>query len=218
MFSVKTFVYHCFSVDVIQLETTLSIELDKEERSLKTLMGMLASDEPGSDTYLVNIQAFEKIEFLSKSTYFKELWRETAKQAKNTEFKDVALIPLDQVYDNIYKPAFEEYKNSYKALSELSMTLQDLKSKLGKYLDRMSNELNTMAEVFSEDHREWIHKTDKHIKLYRTLQSAKENAEVIIELKNNLGLRGEFDDIDKLKVCRIARISTAECFVFLLHV
>ncbi|GAA6098909.1 E3 ubiquitin-protein ligase rnf213-alpha-like [Tachysurus ichikawai] len=186
-------------VDVIQLETTLSIELDKEERSLKTLMGMLASDEPGSDTYLVNIQAFEKIEFLSKSTYFKELWRETAKQAKNTEFKDVALIPLDQVYDNIYKPAFEEYKNSYKALSELSMTLQDLKSKLGKYLDRMSNELNTMAEVFSEDHREWIHKTDKHIKLYRTLQSAKENAEVIIELKNNLGLRGEFDDIDKLK-------------------
>lgn len=191
----------------------MSIELDKEERSLKTIMDMLNSDEPGSDTYFINIQPFEKIDFLSKSTYFKELWRETAKQAKDTEFKD-SLIPLDQVYEKIYKPGFEEFQNSYKALRDLSMTLQDLENKLGRYLNSMSKELNTMAHVFSEDNREWIHKTNVHIERYKTLQSAKENAEVIIELKNNLGLCGEFGVIDNHKVCSIARISTAESFVF----
>ncbi|XP_058231012.1 E3 ubiquitin-protein ligase rnf213-alpha-like [Hemibagrus wyckioides] len=186
-------------VDVKQLESTLSIELDKEERSLKTIMDMLNSDEPGSDTYFINIQAFEKIDFLSKSTYFKELWRETAKQAKDTEFKDIPLIPLDQVYEKIYKPAFEEFQNSYKALRDLSMTLQDLENKLGKYLESMSKELNTMADVFSEDNRKWIRKTEEHTERYKTLQSAKENAEVIIELKNNLGLCGEFGVIENLK-------------------
>lgn len=180
----------------------LSIELDTEERSLKTLMDMLMGRQPGSDTYFLNIQAFEKIDFLSKSTYFKDLWRETAKQAKDTEFKDLALIPLDQVYDLIYQPAFEEFRNSYKALKDLSMSLLDLETKLGKFLNSMTKELNTMADVFSEDKREWTRRTDEHIQRYRTLQSAKEKAEVIIELKNNLGLCGRFGGMENLEVRR----------------
>ncbi|XP_053530339.1 E3 ubiquitin-protein ligase rnf213-alpha isoform X3 [Ictalurus punctatus] len=186
-------------VDVKQLETTLSIELDKEERSQKTIMDMVLSEEPGSDTYFLNIQAFEKIDFLSKSIYFKDLWRETAKQAKNTEYKDITLIPLDQVYDKVYKPAFEEFRNSYKALKDLSMSLQDLESKLGKFLESMSKELKIMVNVFSEDKQEWTLKTAVHIQRYRDLQSAKENAEVIIELKNDLGLCGDFGGIDNFK-------------------
>ncbi|XP_034155120.2 E3 ubiquitin-protein ligase rnf213-alpha isoform X2 [Pangasianodon hypophthalmus] len=186
-------------VDVKHLETTLSIELDKEERSLKTVMDMVISEEPGSDTHFLNNQAFEKIHLLSKSTYFKELWRKTAKQAKDTEFKEIALIPLDQVYDNIYKPAFEEFRSSYEALKDLSMSLLDLESKLGKFLNSMSKELKTMADVFTEDKQEWIQKTREHIERYRALQSAKENAEVIIELKNNLGLCGDFGGIDNLE-------------------
>lgn len=162
---------------------------------------MVLSEEPGSDTYFLNIQAFEKIDFLSKSIYFKDLWRETAKQAKNTEYKDITLIPLDQVYDKVYKPAFEEFRNSYKALKDLSMSLQDLESKLGKFLESMSKELKIMANVFSEDKQEWTLKTDVHIQRYRDLQSAKENAEVIIELKNDLGLCGDFGGIDNFKVC-----------------
>lgn len=162
---------------------------------------MVLSEEPGSDTYFLNIQAFEKIDFLSKSIYFKDLWRETAKQAKNTEYKDITLIPLDQVYDKVYKPAFEEFRNSYKALKDLSMSLQDLESKLGKFLESMSKELKIMVNVFSEDKQEWTLKTAVHIQRYRDLQSAKENAEVIIELKNDLGLCGDFGGIDNFKVC-----------------
>ncbi|XP_060763768.1 E3 ubiquitin-protein ligase rnf213-alpha-like isoform X2 [Neoarius graeffei] len=185
-------------VDVKSLETILSLDLDKEQRSLKIIMDMLFSEEPGSDTHFLNIHAFEHINFLSKSTYFRELWRETAKQAKDTESEHV-LIPLDQVCDKIYKPAFEEFQNSYKALKNLSMSLQDLESKLGTILNSMPKELKRMADVFSEDKCEWIQKTYKHIERYRALQSVKENADVIIELKNNLGLCGDFSGIDNLE-------------------
>lgn len=185
-------------------------------------MDMLFSEEPGSDTHFLNIHAFEHINFLSKSTYFRELWRETAKQAKDTESEHV-LIPLDQVCDKIYKPAFEEFQNSYKALKNLSMSLQDLESKLGTILNSMPKELKRMAHVFSEDKCEWIQKTNKHIEHYRALQSVKENADVIIELKNNLGLCGDFSGIDNLEVCRnfffqitnIAKTSNNENFITL---
>ncbi|KAI5615249.1 E3 ubiquitin-protein ligase rnf213-alpha [Silurus asotus] len=185
-------------VDVKHLEATLSISLDKEERPLKTIIDMF-SEEPGSDTHSFNIQAFEKIDVLYKSTYFKKLWRETTKQVKKTEYKESDVIPLDQVCDQIYKPAFEEYQNSFKALKDLSMSLQDLDRKLGNFSSSMSGELNTMADVFSEDKRKWIQKTTEHIERYRDVQSAKGNAEVVIELKNNLGLCGDFGGIENLR-------------------
>ncbi|KAF5889602.1 E3 ubiquitin-protein ligase, partial [Clarias magur] len=186
-------------VDVKHLETTLSIDLDKEDRSLKAVIGILLSEEPGSDTYFLNVQPFEKIHCLPKSTYFKELWRKTAKHVKDTEFSDTEFIPLDQVYDQIYKPAVEEFKNSYEALRDLSMSVQDLETKLGTFLNNMSKELMTMGEVFSDGKDEWIQKTEEHIKRYRALQAAKENAEVIIELKNNLELCGDFGGIDNIE-------------------
>ncbi|KAM9447090.1 E3 ubiquitin-protein ligase rnf213-alpha-like [Clarias gariepinus] len=186
-------------VDVKHLETTLLIDLDKEERSLKTIMDTLFSEEPGSDTYFLNAQPFEKINCLRTSTYFKELWRKTANHVKDTEFRDIQLIPLDEVYDEIYKPAFKDFKNSYETLRDLSMSLQDLKTKLGNFLDNMSKELKTMGEVFGDDKDEWIQKTEEHIERYRALQAAKENADVIIEMKNNLGLCGDFDGIDNIE-------------------
>lgn len=73
---------------------------------------MLNSEEPGSDVHYLNIQALRKIHFLSTNSYFKELWKETTKQAKNTEFKDAAFIPLDQIHNKIYKPALEEFENT----------------------------------------------------------------------------------------------------------
>lgn len=186
----------------------MSIELDKEERSLKTIMDLLISEEPGSDTHFLNIEAFDKIDSLSQSLCFKALWRETAEQAKKTEFTDLTLIPLDQVHDKIYKPALEEFKNLYKLLRDLSMSLQELESKLGKFLNSMSKELEIMADVFTEGKHYWTQRTDEHIKRYGALQSVKVNAEVIIELKNNLHLRGGFGGIDNLEV------RTNFCFYF----
>lgn len=162
---------------------------------------MLSDGEgSGSETYALNIQDLEKIHLLFKSTYYKELWRETATHVKDSEFQDVPLIPLDQVCGQIYTPAFKEFENSYKALKDLSMSLQDLQTKLGRFLNSMSNELNAMADVFTESQREWIGITDQHIKRYTTLQSAKEKVEVISELKKNLCLGGDFGGMDNLEV------------------
>ncbi|KAL7839146.1 hypothetical protein SRHO_G00258040 [Serrasalmus rhombeus] len=191
-------------VDGKLLDSTLKIDLAREERSLKTIMEMLISEEPesdsDSDTYLINIQMFEKIVVLSESTHFKEMWRDTTEHVKNTEFENVTFIPLDQVHRRIFKPTFEEFRKSYEGLKDLSISLCDLEHKLGKFIkNSMQKEMETMAAVFSKETKPtWINNTHMHIKRYRELQSVEENANVISVLKDHLGLCGDFGSIDDL--------------------
>ncbi|XP_035382020.1 E3 ubiquitin-protein ligase rnf213-alpha-like isoform X2 [Electrophorus electricus] len=189
-------------VDVELLESTSSIDLVNEKRSLKAIMEMLLKEEPESEggnyTYLIDIQMFEKIEVLYKSTYFKETWKETVKQAKDTDFKNVELIPLDQVHGKIFKPTLEKVRKSYEELKDLSMKLQDFENKLGKFKHCVHKELQIMAEVFSEDaNTTWINNTEERINRYRELQFAEENAKVINDLKGHLQL-GDFGVIEHL--------------------
>ncbi|KAK1806297.1 hypothetical protein P4O66_000172 [Electrophorus voltai] len=189
-------------VDVELLESTSSIDLVNEKRSLKAIMEMLLKEEPESEggnyTYLIDIQMFEKIEVLYKSTYFKETWKETVKQAKDTDFKNVELIPLDQVHGKIFKPTLEKVRKSYEELKDLSMKLQDFENKLGKFKHCVHKELQIMAEVFSEDaNTTWINNTEERINRYRELQLAEENAKVINDLKGHLQL-GDFGVIEHL--------------------
>ncbi|KAG9270277.1 E3 ubiquitin-protein ligase rnf213-alpha-like [Astyanax mexicanus] len=189
-------------VDVEQLDSDLNIDLSSEERSLKSVMEMLSREEPesesGRDTYLTNIQMFEKIDLLLESTHFKEIWMETTKRVKEMDFGNVEKIPLDQVHSRIYIPTFEEFRKSYEGLKDLSMSLTDLEKNLGKFLKSgMQKELKTMADVFSEEPMpSWTKNTSQHIKRYTELQSVKENVEVISDLKDHLGLGGDFRGID----------------------
>ncbi|XP_049326804.1 E3 ubiquitin-protein ligase rnf213-alpha-like [Astyanax mexicanus] len=164
-------------------------------------MEMLNRDESesdgGSDTYLSNIQMFEKIDLLSESKHFKEMWRKTTKRVKETEFGNVEKIPLHQVYKRIYLPTFEEFRKSYEGLKDLSMSLTDLEDKMGKFLKGgIQKELKTMADVFSKETRPtWTENTLQHIKRYTELQSVEENVEVISDLKDHLRLGEDFERI-----------------------
>lgn len=160
-----------------------------------------APEDSGDDTFLIHIQMFEKIDVLSQSTHFKEMWRQFTKQVKDTDFKN-ELIPLDQVHGRIFKPTFEAFRKSYEELRDLSISLSDLEAKLGKFIEKSPKELQTMAAVFSEDAKStWIKDTLEHITRYRELQSMEENAKVIKDLRDHLHLCGDFGAIDNFGVC-----------------
>lgn len=155
--------------------------------------------------HLINIQMFENISVLSESTYFKQIWREVAKDVHMSEFKGISLIPLNQVYKRIFQPAVEEFRNSFEMLMNLSMTLEDLKDKMGKFLrkDAHEKELQCMKNYFNDSKSGWVKNTCEHIKRYQELCSAVENAKVVNDLKENLGLKGDFCAIGNLQVSNI---------------
>ncbi|KAL2092430.1 hypothetical protein ACEWY4_012228 [Coilia grayii] len=192
------------SVNIQSLKSTRSLHFPSEKRSLQSILEMLSlKSQSGESTQLGSIQMFKDIVPLSESTYFKSIWRQVAKDAKLPEFRDAPDIPLNQVYEAVYKPAVQEYENSFKELMNLSMTLEDLTCKLGMFLkkDAPTKELETMNICFGGvDRTGWIETTCTHIKRYYELCSAVDNAEVINDLRNSLGLRGDFCDVGNLQV------------------
>ena len=203
-------------VDILSLKSIMSLDLANETRSLKTIMEMLDS---GGSTQSINIQMFEKIGILSESTYFKHIWRKIANDVKLSEFKSVSVIPLNQVLERIFKPAVEEFRKSHEELMNLSMTLEDLKDKMGMFLkrDAHKNELQVMNTYFSEDPKPgWVENTCKHIQRYKEICSAVGNPsgqckmKVVNDLKDNLRLRGDFCAFGNLQVCYIFSIFVIE--------
>ncbi|XP_076138840.1 E3 ubiquitin-protein ligase RNF213-like isoform X1 [Alosa pseudoharengus] len=191
-------------VDIQPLKSTMQFDLSTEKHSLKNMMEKLSPTSDSEESaQLINIQVFEKIGILSNSTYFKHIWRKIAKDVKLSEFEEVSLIPLNQVYRMIYKPAIEEFKNSHEMLMNLLMTLEDLENKMGTFLkkDAHKKELQHMNRFFSEDSTPgWVENTCEHIKRYQELHSAVENAKVVNDLKDSLGLQGDFLSIGNLQV------------------
>ncbi|XP_062408415.1 E3 ubiquitin-protein ligase rnf213-alpha-like isoform X2 [Sardina pilchardus] len=190
-------------VESLQLKSTMSLDLTTEKSgSLKDMMEKLSLKSEESEEF--NIEMFDNIGVLSDSTYFKQIWRKIAKDVDLSEFEEVSLIPLNQVYSLIYQPAVEEFKHSHEMLMNLSMTLEDLVDKMGKFLKKevhIMKELDHMNTFFREDSKPgWVENTLEHIKWYQELCSAVENAKVVNDLKDSLGLKGDFCAIGNLQV------------------
>lgn len=174
------------------------------------------SPDSEENPQLINSQMFEKINVLSDSTYFKQIWRKVAKDVKTTEFENVSSIPLNQVYNRIFRPAVEEFRNAFEELMNLSMTLEDLKIKMGKFLKNNAHkkEMECMNNFFDDSKSGWVENTCEHIKRYQELCLAVENANVVNDLKEKLDLRGDFCAIGNLQVrYNMSIYSTPFCFL-----
>lgn len=187
-------------MDTQPLRSFTKINLAEEHSSLKNIL---------DNTPCITIDIFGKIDVLARSTYFREIWKITAEAVKVSEFSTVDRIPLDQVYEDIFKPALAEFRNCFSQLQDLSMSLNDLDKQLGKFIkkDALEKELEVMDSVFSGECKPgWVKETCDHIQRYKELESVAEVAEVVNDLKDSLGLQGDFSDIGSLQVSNVSSL------------
>lgn len=182
----------CFPVDVSYLRQCLNIDFSKEEHSLDELKKQI------QDAFS-EFQMLGNIEVASQSIYFKSIWLEKTLQAKKTEFENTSSISLNDVLEKIYKPMYEDFSASYKHLKELSMPLADLECQIRRLT---KEELQMMGKICSKDNDDaWIRKTALYIKRYRDLCLVREQAELLMQFKNDFSLKGDFSNVENFCVC-----------------
>lgn len=74
---------------------------------------------------------------------------------------------------------------------------------VNKYSD-LTEDLQTMCALYPRDQKDWIKGRIQQIKEYHHLHQAVDSAKVILEVKENLGLTGDFSVLKHLtKLCKL---------------
>ncbi|MED6260783.1 hypothetical protein ATANTOWER_028724, partial [Ataeniobius toweri] len=155
----------------------------------------------------------EMAEFLytfNESIVFRGCWEKFAIQmAKdgmeddNTvehQIVDIGATP-EMIYDEIYLPCINEYKDIYSCLKNGSIRLEEVNQLFKAYKDKyddLTQELTIMCELEKSTNKQWIHNRVEQVQQYHELHLAVASAQVIIKVKDTLGLQGDFRVLETL--------------------
>lgn len=110
-------------------------------------------------------------------------------------------LTIWEACDCLYKPCRTKFKMLYQNLrseevtfGEISATLQDFTDKY----DDLTVDLKLMCTLDPSDSGDWISKRVEQIKEYQHLNQAVDSAKVILKVKDNLGLTGDFSVLQTL--------------------
>ena len=152
----------------------------------------------------------EKIHILEESNYFQRLWKQKAEQIKATILPIMKILSIEEVQENIYKPAIADFQSTYLALKEFSITLGTLQRHFEKQLANESQlikefRIMEMSEGKGNGKAAWVDAAVEKIKNYLTLSTVVSTAKMIDELRKTLELNGNFQILSDLTkyVCRI---------------
>ncbi|KAM9300337.1 E3 ubiquitin-protein ligase rnf213-alpha-like [Morus bassanus] len=144
----------------------------------------------------------KKIHNLEESDYFLRLWKQKAKQIKPTIPQDKILL-IDDVQENIYKPAIADFRGTYLALKDFSITFGTVQSLFEKQLANESQlteefKIMEMSEGKGNGKAAWVDAAVEKIKNYLTLSTVVNTAKMIDELRKTLKLNGNFQILNDL--------------------
>lgn len=139
------------------------------------------------------------------SIVFRGCWEKFAKQMARDEMEDGEMSVEHQIvdinatpemiYDEIYSPSINEYKDIYTRLKHGSIRLEEVsqlfKAYKGKYED-LTQELKIMCELEKSADKQWINDRVVQVQQYHELHLAVDSAKVIVTVKETLGLQGDF--------------------------
>lgn len=150
----------------------------------------------------------KKIHNLEESNYFRRLWKQKAKQIKATIPEEKILL-IEDVQENIYKPAIADFRSTYLALKDFSITLGTVQRHFGKQLANESEltkefKIMEMCEGKGNGKAAWVDAAVEKIKNYLTLSTVVNTAKMIDELRKTLEFNGNFQILNDLTkyVCR----------------
>ncbi|PKU43384.1 hypothetical protein llap_6310 [Limosa lapponica baueri] len=144
----------------------------------------------------------KKIHILKESNYFQRLWKQKAEEIKATIPEDKILL-IEDVQENIYKPAIADFQSTYLALKDFSITLGTVCSHFEKQLANESQltkefTIMEMSEGKGSGRAAWVDAAVEKIQNYLTLSTVVNTAKMIDELRKTLELNGNFQILNNL--------------------
>uniref|UniRef100_A0A3Q2E155 RING-type E3 ubiquitin transferase n=1 Tax=Cyprinodon variegatus TaxID=28743 RepID=A0A3Q2E155_CYPVA len=144
------------------------------------------------------------------SFVFRGCWERFAIEMANEEMEEDRPVEgqivdiratLEMIYEDIYMPCIDEYKDIYSRLKNGSIRLEEVNQIFKAYKDKyddLTQELNTMCELDKPANRQWIHNRVEQVQQYHELHLAVASAQVIMSVKDTLGLHGDFRVLETL--------------------
>ncbi|XP_056183966.1 E3 ubiquitin-protein ligase rnf213-alpha-like isoform X3 [Falco biarmicus] len=144
----------------------------------------------------------KKIHILKESNYFQRLWKQKAEEIK-ARIPEEKILLIEDVQENIYKPAAADFQSTYLALKDFSITLGNLQSHFEKQLTNESQltkefRIMEMSEGKGSGKAAWVDAAVEKIKTYLTLSTVVSTAKMIDELRKTLKFNGNFQILDDL--------------------
>ncbi|XP_046722736.1 E3 ubiquitin-protein ligase rnf213-alpha isoform X2 [Silurus meridionalis] len=205
------------SVDLGDLEEKQQVDI--EEMELNKFMEVhtldqIASAVAGKVTYFdldddVRIMA-ENLHIYKESFIFKICWESQAKdyaQRANDEFEsddeEELWATANSIYEEVFLPCYSKYQKIYKSLKDGSITFEEVdvtfKAYTGRYVE-LTEDATIMSKLDSTDDKRWIQRRIQQIEQYHELHLAVESAQVVMMVKQTLGLQGDFQVLEKLLI------------------
>ncbi|XP_032097310.1 E3 ubiquitin-protein ligase RNF213 isoform X3 [Sapajus apella] len=156
----------------------------------------------------------EKIDLLRDSHIFQIFWWEAAEPLSVPEEEQEAAeflsepeeserqtLLIEEVYDYLYFPSYRKFIRLYQDLKSGEVTLAEIDKNFkdfeNKYED-LASELEIMRTVDRQGPSNWVKERVEQIKEYHHLHHAVRAARVILQVKESLGLTGDFSVLNTL--------------------
>lgn len=145
----------------------------------------------------------------NESIVLQMCWEKFAIQMARDEMEDVdeemSVLEIgatpEMIYDQIYLPCRDEYKDIYTRLKDGSIRLEEVNQLFKAYKDKyedLTQELDIMCKQDTSANKQWIHNRVQQVQQYHELHLAVESAKVIMMVKDTLGLQGDFKVLETL--------------------
>ncbi|KAI4872372.1 hypothetical protein NFI96_033639 [Prochilodus magdalenae] len=212
------------TVDISDLEKKHQVIV--EDMCLDDFMEVHQLDESSSEvtgvvTYFnlcdVTRKMAKKLHALKGSHIFLMFWENQAKRLTYFEqdddepepqvMEDAELYSLEDIYQEIFEPCYNQYEKIYTCLRDETITFQEIDNVFehfkGKHKE-FRKELEIMCKINSKDDARWIKGRIQQIQQYHDLHFAVESAKVVMEVKEVLCPEGNFQVLDSLLKCSTA--------------
>ncbi|KAK3552318.1 hypothetical protein QTP86_010384 [Hemibagrus guttatus] len=193
-------------VDIDEMELNKFMEVHQFDQIPSTAAGVVTYFDLDADVR----DMAETLHTFKESYIFKICWESQAEdyaRRASTECEsddeEELWATIDLVYEDIFQPCYNKYRKIYKNLKDGSMTFEKVdlifKAYIGKY-EELAEDATIMAKVDPADDKRWIQRRIQQIEQYHELHLAVESAQVVLQVKQTLGLQGDFQVLEKLLI------------------
>ncbi|XP_006105644.1 E3 ubiquitin-protein ligase RNF213 [Myotis lucifugus] len=138
------------------------------------------------------------IDLLKDSHIFWTFWAEAARALLPPEEEEAQggpLVDIEDMYDDLYLPCFNKFRKLYEDLRSGELTFGEVHTIFGVFVNKyeeLTFDLSVMCALDPSDPRDWIQERMEQVREYHHLHLSAKAAKIILEVKETLGLTGDF--------------------------
>uniref|UniRef100_A0A8D2D6D2 E3 ubiquitin-protein ligase RNF213 n=1 Tax=Sciurus vulgaris TaxID=55149 RepID=A0A8D2D6D2_SCIVU len=137
-----------------------------------------------------------RIDSLMDSHIFQLFWEEAAESLSDPRGEsEKQTLELLEAFEFLYSPCFQKFVRLYQDLKSGEVTFAEIDVIFKDFVDKYNDlilDLHVMCELEPQAQKGWILERVEQIKEYHSLHQAISSAKVILQVKKNFGLTGDF--------------------------